>query len=168
MMNLSPTLGIYVHIPFCQAKCSYCGFVSQVGNEKMQQEYVAALCREITAAGGDFSAFSVDSLFFGGGTPTVLSTDALALILQTIRGNFRLSDDAEISMKKQNKAFFQISGAGHEGILSAVAKVLFTTESGKRILLAAKDLPPNSPKMANLLMHAQKLAAVGGANAAKD
>ena len=99
MMDLSPTLGIYVHIPFCQAKCSYCGFVSQVGNEKMQQEYVAALCREITAAGGDFSAFSVDSLFFGGGTPTVLSTDALALILQTIRGNFRLSDDAEISIE---------------------------------------------------------------------
>ena len=91
--------GIYVHIPFCQAKCSYCAFVSQVGNEKSQQEYVAALCREITAAGGDFSALSVDSLFFGGGTPTVLSTDALALILQTIRGNFRLSDDAEISIE---------------------------------------------------------------------
>lgn len=54
------------------------------------------------------------------------------------------------------------------GGFSAAAKVLFTTESGKRILLAAKDLPPNSPKMANLLMQAQKLAAVGGANAAKD
>ena len=54
------------------------------------------------------------------------------------------------------------------GGLSAVAKVLFTTESGKRILLAAKDLPPNSPKMANLLMHAQKLATTGGANSAKD
>ena len=92
-------LGIYVHIPFCRAKCSYCAFVSQVCDPSVQHSYVAALCREITAAGGDFSAFSVDSLFFGGGTPTVLSTDALALILQTIRGNFRLSDDAEISIE---------------------------------------------------------------------
>ena len=93
------TLGIYVHIPFCRAKCSYCAFVSQTCDEALQHQYVAALCREITAAGGDFSAFSVDSLFFGGGTPTVLSTDALALILQTIRGNFKLSDDAEISIE---------------------------------------------------------------------
>lgn len=55
-------------------------------------------------------------------------------------------------------------GAG----ISAIAKVLFTTEAGKRILLAAKDVPPNSPQMANLLMQAQKLGTVAGANAAKD
>lgn len=58
------------------------------------------------------------------------------------------------------------------GALSGTMKVLFTTEAGKRILLAAKDLPPNSPKMASLLMQAQKLSVVGGsvagANAAKD
>ena len=99
MTNLSPTLGIYVHIPFCRAKCSYCAFVSQVGNDNLQQTYVAALCREITAAGGDFSTSVVDSLFFGGGTPTVLPVDQLALILQTIRGNFALSADAEISIE---------------------------------------------------------------------
>jgi oxygen-independent coproporphyrinogen-3 oxidase len=99
MTNLSPTLGIYVHIPFCRAKCSYCAFVSQIGNENLQQAYVAALCREITAAGGDFSAFAVDSLFFGGGTPTVLPVDQLALILQTVRDNFSLACDAEISIE---------------------------------------------------------------------
>jgi len=99
MTNLSPTLGIYVHIPFCRAKCSYCAFVSQIGNENLQQAYVAALCREITAVGGDFSAFAVDSLFFGGGTPTVLPVDQLALILQTIRDNFSLAGDAEISIE---------------------------------------------------------------------
>ena len=99
MTNQSPTLGIYVHIPFCRAKCSYCAFVSQVGNEKLHQAYVAALCREITAAGGDFSAFVVDSLFLGGGTPTVLPEDQLALTLQTVRDNFSLSADAEISIE---------------------------------------------------------------------
>lgn len=54
------------------------------------------------------------------------------------------------------------------GGFSATAKVLFTTEAGKRILLAARDVPPNSPQMANLLMQAQKLATTGGANASKD
>lgn len=99
MTNLSPTLGIYVHIPFCRAKCNYCAFVSQIGNENLQQAYVAALCREITAAGGDFSAFTVDSLFFGGGTPTVLPAEQLVRILQTISNNFRLAGDAEISIE---------------------------------------------------------------------
>lgn len=54
------------------------------------------------------------------------------------------------------------------GALSGTMKLLFTTEAGKRILLAAKDVPPNSPQMANLLMQAQKLATIGGANASKD
>lgn len=54
------------------------------------------------------------------------------------------------------------------GALSGTMKMLFTTEAGKRILLAAKDVPPNSPQMANLLMQAQKLATIGGANSAKD
>lgn len=54
------------------------------------------------------------------------------------------------------------------GALSGTMKLLFTTEAGKRILLAAKDVPPNSPQMANLLMQAQKLATTGGASAAKD
>lgn len=99
MANLLPTLGIYVHIPFCRTKCSYCAFVSQVGNENLQQAYVAALCREITAAGGDFSAFTVDSLFFGGGTPTVLPVADLARILRTVRDNFALSDEVEISIE---------------------------------------------------------------------
>lgn len=54
------------------------------------------------------------------------------------------------------------------GGFSATAKVLFTTEAGKRILLAARDVPPNSPQMANLLIQAQKLATTGGANSAKD
>ena len=54
------------------------------------------------------------------------------------------------------------------GGATAMAKALFTTEAGKRILLAAKDVPPNSPQMANLLMQSQKLGAVAGANAAKN
>ena len=92
------TLGIYVHIPFCLAKCSYCAFVSKVCDAAVQHSYVAALCGEITAAGGDFSV-PVDTVFFGGGTPTVLGASKLATILQTLRGSFRLTDDTEISIE---------------------------------------------------------------------
>ena len=91
-------LGLYVHIPFCRAKCSYCAFVSQVCDPSVQHSYVAALCREITAAGGDFSV-PVDTVFFGGGTPTLLPAADLARILQAIRETFSLADDAEISLE---------------------------------------------------------------------
>ena len=91
-------LGLYVHIPFCRAKCSYCAFVSQVCDPSVQHSYVAALCREITAAGGDFSV-PADTVFFGGGTPTLLPAADLARILQAIRETFPLADDAEISLE---------------------------------------------------------------------
>ena len=91
-------LGIYVHIPFCRAKCSYCAFVSQVCDPSVQHSYVAALCREITAAGGDFSV-PADTVFFGGGTPTLLPATDLARILQALRTTFSLTDDAEISLE---------------------------------------------------------------------
>ena len=91
-------LGIYVHIPFCQAKCSYCAFVSQVCDSSVQHSYVAALCREIAAVGGDFSV-PADTVFFGGGTPTLLPAVDLTRILQAIRETFSLVDDAEISLE---------------------------------------------------------------------
>lgn len=95
---LANSLGIYVHIPFCLAKCSYCAFVSAVCDRSLQQSYVAALCGEITAAGGDFSV-PVDTVFFGGGTPTVLETTALSAILQVLRAAFPVAANAEISLE---------------------------------------------------------------------
>ena len=92
------TLGIYVHIPFCRAKCSYCAFVSRADAATLHQPYVAALCGEISAAGGDFSV-PVDTVFFGGGTPTVLAVTHLTTILQTLRTSFSLTADAEISLE---------------------------------------------------------------------
>lgn len=92
------TLGVYVHIPFCRSKCNYCAFVSYADAGTLHHTYVAALCREITAVGGDFSV-PVDTVFFGGGTPTVLDATELATILQTLRDSFQLSADAEISFE---------------------------------------------------------------------
>ena len=91
--------GLYIHIPFCRAKCSYCAFVSQVGDANQYSHYVAALCREIMAGGGVFNMPEIDTVFFGGGTPTVLATEELLAILEAVRNSFVLLPNAEISLE---------------------------------------------------------------------
>ncbi|MBU0481724.1 MAG: radical SAM family heme chaperone HemW [Proteobacteria bacterium] len=93
--------GIYIHIPFCQSKCGYCSFVSYAGREKLVPDYLAALQKEI-----DFYAhhpllqhLHFQSLFIGGGTPTVLSGEDLAQLVERVKHRFELSSDAEISIE---------------------------------------------------------------------
>lgn len=93
------TMGIYVHIPFCRQKCLYCDFPSFSGQESLYEEYAAALDREITGRGGLFSAVPVDTVFFGGGTPTALPARQLAKLLQSLREYFAVTADAEISLE---------------------------------------------------------------------
>ncbi len=89
------SLGIYVHIPFCASKCNYCDFNSSVESKTLKDEYVIALCKEIQsfAEGGD----KVDSIYFGGGTPTVLEVEQLSMILGVICRRFSVEDDCEIT-----------------------------------------------------------------------
>lgn len=98
--DLEPA-GIYVHIPFCHAKCGYCAFASYPVAGHDPEAYLAALCREITfyreqawCRGRVF-----DSLFLGGGTPTILEGAQLAGLLDTLRASFIVSPDAEISVE---------------------------------------------------------------------
>lgn len=96
------SLGIYIHIPFCLAKCQYCAFVSQAGAAEFYQSYIAALCSEIAAEGGGFAmggGVTVDSVFVGGGTPTVLCATDLAKILHAVNRQFHLAGNAEISLE---------------------------------------------------------------------
>ncbi len=84
--------GVYVHIPFCNGRCAYCDFVSSVGQFDARA-YVAALCREITERAPAY----VDTVFIGGGTPSVLPRGALTEILQTLRSRACFSADCEIT-----------------------------------------------------------------------
>ncbi|MBU2701487.1 oxygen-independent coproporphyrinogen-3 oxidase [Sporomusaceae bacterium BoRhaA] len=88
-------LGLYVHIPFCQQKCFYCDFPSFAGQEAFYASYTRALVREIVDQGACHSAETVDTLFIGGGTPTVLPLPLLAEICQVICQSFQVADDAE-------------------------------------------------------------------------
>jgi oxygen-independent coproporphyrinogen-3 oxidase len=87
---------LYIHIPFCRARCRYCSFSSFAGLESLHQRYVGAVCREIARhAGGN----RIDTLFLGGGTPTVLDREHLAAIMRRCRDAFEFDQAAEISLE---------------------------------------------------------------------
>ncbi|MFN8532965.1 MAG: radical SAM family heme chaperone HemW [Dehalococcoidia bacterium] len=91
-------LGLYLHIPFCQTKCFYCDFAVVVGRGRRQSDYVAALCAEIVAWGAVWPA-ELSTIYFGGGTPSLLSPDQVATVLAACRAAFSLAPDAEISLE---------------------------------------------------------------------
>lgn len=90
--------GLYLHIPFCIRKCAYCDFVSFADHTSMP-DYLAALRREmeLRAAEGCFSSF--DTVFIGGGTPSVLPAGEIAALLQTARACFAIAPEAEITIE---------------------------------------------------------------------
>ncbi len=93
-------LALYLHIPFCRHRCSYCDFNTYTSVGDLKGEYTAALCREIEQvgqlAGGKRPCHTI---FFGGGTPSLMPPAMMGQILQTIRRHFALTDDAEITME---------------------------------------------------------------------
>ena len=98
-------LGLYISVPFCRTKCTYCNFASDVFSHVLFDRYVARLCSEIEHAretaeqmGGSFER-SADSIYFGGGTPTLLDVAQLQRIFVTIRENFDLTANAEITVE---------------------------------------------------------------------
>ena len=87
---------IYVHVPFCRRKCNYCAFYSKVGSESERSAYTDALTREINLR-GDNSA--IETIYFGGGTPTTLELEQLERIICAIHRNFNVETCAEITIE---------------------------------------------------------------------
>jgi oxygen-independent coproporphyrinogen-3 oxidase len=103
-----PNLGIYVQVPFCAAKCTFCNFSSRVERSTIFDAYTRALQREVKRWPGDlagigvapdFFSQTVNSAYFGGGTPTLLGADRLGAIVGTLREHFEWSDDAEFTLE---------------------------------------------------------------------
>lgn len=90
-------LGIYLHIPFCKQKCYYCDFPSFAGQEACQEEYLDTLLLEIRKVGANYQDRIVDTIFFGGGTPSILPADALPRVLDEVRVSFVIDERAEIT-----------------------------------------------------------------------
>jgi oxygen-independent coproporphyrinogen-3 oxidase len=103
------TYSLYFHIPFCTHRCAYCDFNTYAGQERLIPAYVEALCREIELVGSRSPASEgkgeqgegVQTIFFGGGTPSLLTPGQFEQILQTVRDRFNLSDisDLETSLE---------------------------------------------------------------------
>jgi len=79
------TLSVYIHIPFCVHKCNYCDFLSAPATEAARKQYVEALKREIMQESLQYKEYSVDTVFFGGGTPSILKGEEIAECMETLR-----------------------------------------------------------------------------------
>ncbi|MEN9245727.1 MAG: radical SAM family heme chaperone HemW [Thermostichales cyanobacterium SRBZ-1_bins_19] len=88
---------IYLHIPFCRQRCHYCDFATGLGTEAQIAEYVQVLCQEIAATPTGEQA--IETIFFGGGTPSLLSGEQLQRIMDSLRQHFRIDPQAEISLE---------------------------------------------------------------------
>lgn len=99
MKTAEKTLGLYVHIPFCKQKCVYCDFYSLSGSEGRMDDYVSALCAHLTETAPFAAGHSVDTIYFGGGTPSYLGEKRLVQLLKTIRKTYHVARDAEITLE---------------------------------------------------------------------
>ena len=94
-------LALYVHIPFCKAKCTYCDFYSIVGRENSIPAYLEALFKEIIQAGRtlDLSGYYIDTIFFGGGTPNLLDPGQIEAVLAVLQDLAQAGENPEIGME---------------------------------------------------------------------
>ena len=96
---MAEKLGIYVHIPFCRSKCDYCDFYSLAGREDRMDDYLKALVTHIKETGALTKGSQVDTVYFGGGTPSYFGEKRLRELLRTITKRFDLAKDAEITVE---------------------------------------------------------------------
>lgn len=95
---MTKKLGIYIHIPFCVSKCTYCSFYSSPADEATKDEYCEKLITELKKWGAEVSR-PISSVYIGGGTPTAMNGKRLERILHTVNKNFRVLSDAEITVE---------------------------------------------------------------------
>jgi oxygen-independent coproporphyrinogen-3 oxidase len=93
------TLAVYIHIPFCTVKCGYCDFNAYAGMDALKGAYAGALVSEIASWSELLAAWPVGSVSFGGGTPGEFPADAIAIVLDAIRGAARIEPGAEVSLE---------------------------------------------------------------------
>ncbi len=100
-----PPYSLYFHIPFCTHRCAYCDFNTYAGQEELIPAYVEALCKEVDFVGSVVEGIKekgerkVHTIFFGGGTPSLLTPKQFDLIFRSIRRNFNLMEDVEITIE---------------------------------------------------------------------
>ena len=87
-------LGLYIHVPFCRGKCPYCDFYSLLPDREKIEEYTQKICSLLEKAGGIYN-----TVYFGGGTPTLLGSRRLIRLLKDIQKKYEVAKDAEITLE---------------------------------------------------------------------
>ena len=91
--------GIYIHVPFCRHKCSYCDFVSFPDKIDYAEAYMACLYKELKMRGEELKNYEFDTVYFGGGTPSYIPPKLILGAMNQIRNCFRLTKDAEVTLE---------------------------------------------------------------------
>ena len=89
-------LGLYLHVPFCSSICNYCNFNRGLFDAALKERYVSALEREIRQAADGSAA---DTIFFGGGTPSLLEPSEIGRLIEACRAGFDVAPDAEVTLE---------------------------------------------------------------------
>jgi len=98
-MIKNKSLELYFHIPFCVKKCLYCDFLSAPADQDTQDAYMRALINETKERRIEYSSYEAATVFIGGGTPSAVSCSWLEQLMETVRKEYRIKEDAEISME---------------------------------------------------------------------
>ena len=121
-------ISIYIHIPMCVKKCAYCDFTSFSGRLNQRDAYTDAVCREMREQAAFFGARRVNTVFFGGGTPTLMTGGQIRQMMDTLRACFDLAPDAEITME------------GNPGTLSAENLEAYRAAGVNRLSLGVQSM----------------------------
>ena len=156
MADSQKTLGIYVHVPFCRKKCEYCDFYSQGGSipSETGDAYVEAVCRHLAETGARVPGRKVDTIYFGGGTPTYLGRWGLCRILDEIFRRFDVRPEAEITFEANPdsadaRLLRQLRRAGFN-------RVSLGVQSDKNEILRALGRPHTFPRARQAVEDARK------------
>ncbi len=118
-------LGLYFHIPFCEKKCPYCAFYSACGEKSEISDYISALVRNILSYKGQNLA--ADTVYFGGGTPSLLSPEQVSAVLSAVRSSFLLAENAEITLEANPNSVTAESLRGYK--MAGVNRISFGVQS---------------------------------------
>ena len=147
-------ISIYVHIPMCVKKCAYCDFTSYCGRMNQRDAYTEAVCREMREQAAFFGARRVSTVFFGGGTPTLMTGAQMERMMDTLRACFDLAADAEVTMEgnpgtltRENLDAYRKAGVNRlslgvqsldDGLLQSIGRI-HTNEQARQAVRMARD-----------------------------
>ena len=158
--------GIYIHIPFCRSRCSYCDFATGMYETGAADRYVGALIQELRDWKEIEPADGVDTVYFGGGTPSLLSGEQIGRILQAVRARFDVATGAEVTIE-MNPGTTAVQSPKSK-VQSPLSDAAFESESAPSVLTAFRRLGVNRVSFGAQTFDDEALRQLGRTHTADD